>query len=214
MPQDMITLYQCQCGQKIPTGGKAIGESLICNKCQCFNVIIRSKLEGPQPEQGGITRMLTADEKVEVSAAFDNIVRRRATKQDSKAELFKSSWIFVLSLLGPYMGGFLASANLKSLGKPARAKRVLALSLITYLALAVFVIGAHKILSAGLLWSAIFAYSFFASLLITMTVSRDTRLGFENGATVQSPLVPALLAVVVALAEGFLAHTMSSGLAL
>lgn len=156
----------------------------------------------------GFRAPLAAEERLEVQAAWDNIMRRRTERRAGRTSLVRTGWIFTIGLVGPWMGAWLAARNLRELGKPGPAARVLVLGVLTYAAVVLGLLFGSTRLPAPAVWWIVFGYSFFGALLPALLQSRDTRLGFEDGGTVRSPLVPGLLALVVLIAEGFAARAL------
>jgi hypothetical protein len=201
-------VYTCECGASVPLENHKVGDVLDCRSCQKPRVLIRSRITGSLPENYGSMRFLTTEERLEVKSAFDNIVKRRGRRKTGQLTLVKSRWIFLLGLLGPYLSGFLAQQNLTALGKPVRGKRLLIVSLLSYLLVFGFLVATYNSISPWLSCALLFAYVFFMALYVTLSQVKDTLLGFENFSKAQFPLVPALIGVAVALGEGFLARTL------
>jgi hypothetical protein len=197
-------VYSCECGSSIPLGLHKVGDVVDCAQCQRARVIIRSKIQGNMPDNFGSMRFLSADERVEVNEAFKNIVQRRVAKKTGQLYLVKSRWVFLLGLLGPYMAGFLAMQNLSAVGKEVRGKRVFLLSSLSYIAIFGALLALYGQLSPWLSFSMLFGYTFFTALGVTLFQVKDTLYGFEKQARAQFPLVPTLIAVAVALGQGFL----------
>ncbi|MDF1665256.1 MAG: hypothetical protein P1V97_26070, partial [Planctomycetota bacterium] len=109
--------YTCECGADFVLNEHRIGDTITCLTCKSPKVLIRSKIRGSLPENYGSMRFLSRNEREQVQDAFANIVRRRKRKaKTGQVTLFKSRWIFLLGLLGPYMSGYLAQQNLTALG--------------------------------------------------------------------------------------------------
>jgi hypothetical protein len=153
---------------------------------------------------------LSADEKREVQSAWENILRRRRDRQRGPAELYSNNAIFLLSLVAPYLGALLAHNNLAVLGKGGRGRKLRSLAIGSYVALITGVSILWTAISPDLLAWLLCTYSFLSALLITLAQSRDTRLGFENRADSLSPIIPGLVAIVLALAQGFVAYALTS----
>lgn len=212
MADTIAASYVCECGHKTPlTEERTIGAQITCEGCRKLKVIIRSKIEGSLPDAFTQGRRLTASERLDVAAAWDNIKHRRAEKQPTRAELTRAPWIFFLSLLGVVVGGFLTYQNLRSLGKRGRGKRAFVLSILSHIALAGGLVWFRESLDNYQICAAVLGYCLGGAILLTALQSRDLRAGFENNARPQSALVPALIAMILALVEFFAARSFVGG---
>ncbi len=193
------------CKAEIDLAGRRVGDGLACPSCKAWVVVLRSRVVGDVPpamEMGGLG---PADQR-EVADALKRIKRRRVGANHAHVELYPSWAVFVAGVQF-YLAAILAGQNLIALGEQRRGRTIQLVGVISYLfvgggLLAATMLFGDKIPPAllGVVAAAIplgFAVWFTSA---QHSLANSAR---EHGARNASLLLPALVGVMLAIAQAF-----------
>jgi len=214
MSENLVApVYLCECGARTPLQEQVrIGDGLRCDGCDRHRVVLRSRIEGALPQSLGSGRLLSADDRAEVDDAWDSIKRRRAERQPRPVGLYRSRWVFLLGIVAPPLGAYIAAENMGQLGSPNEGRRLfVATSVVTGLAALCLSFYGSEIGRAGG-WSLCLGLAFVLALVSTLRQARASAVGNIVRSAPRSALVPLLFGVLIGIVEGFVASFLLGAL--
>ncbi len=197
---------KCACGASFDISGRRIGDTVECSSCRKSQVVLRSRATGEVPPADGAPGQVS-DRLPEVQASLERIRMRRAGHAARGVALYPLWSVFALGVFGFYIPAFLAGQNLIALGFPERGRRTQVVGIALY----AIVIGGilvafgrwHDDLANHWAWKFVMLAPLVGSIPFVLIGRGETAAAFEAGAKPASPVVPAVLGLLLGVAQFF-----------
>jgi hypothetical protein len=201
-----IPVLKCACGSLVPIPGRRIGDTVECSVCRKPQVVLRSKVQGDVLPVDGAPGQVS-DRLPEVQESLERIRLRRAGHAARGMALYPTWAIFALGVFGFYLPALLAGQNVIALGSGERGRRLQALGIALY----AIVIGGilvafgrwHDELASHWAWKFVTLLPLIGTIPFALTGREETQAAFDAGAKPASPVVPATLGLLLAVAQFF-----------
>lgn len=201
-----VPVLKCACGVLVEIPGRRIGDSVECPSCRKKQVVLRSKVEGDVPPADGAPGQVS-DRLPEVQESLERIRLRRAGHAARGVALYPLWAVFGLGVFGFYLPAVLHGQNLIALGFPERGRRMQALGIGIYAAVMAAILLAfgrwHDDLATQWAWKFVTLAPLLGTVPFVLVGRQETQAAFEAGAKPASPLVPAVLGLLLAVAQFF-----------
>jgi hypothetical protein len=201
-----IPTVKCACGATFAIPGHRIGDTVECTACRKSQVVLRSRVEGEVPPADGAPGQVS-DRLPEVAASLERIRLRRAGHAARGVALYPLWAIFGLGVFGFYLPAFLTGQNTIALGFGERGRRIQALGIGLYAALIAGILIAfgrwHDDLASHWAWKFVMLVPLVGSIPFVLMGRGETMSAFEAGAKPASPAIPAILGLLLAVAQFF-----------
>ncbi len=202
----LVPTLKCSCGHSVEIPGRRVGDSVECSACRKSQVILRSRVQGEVPPADGAPGHVS-DRLHEVTESLERIRLRKAGHAARGVALYPIWAVFSLGVFGFYLPAVLAGQNLIALGFPERGRRLQALGIGLY----ALVIGAiliafgrfHDELASHWAWKFVSLAPLAGTVPFVLAGRREIGAAFEAGAKAASPLVPAVLGLLLGIAQFF-----------
>lgn len=195
----------CACGVTFEIPGKRIGDTVKCSSCGALRVVIRSKAQGDVPPAVTAGK-LDDEEQREVQDALKRIKLRRAGRATAHVALYPS-WSVFLAGVQYYLSAIMAGQNLIALGDEKGGRRLMWMGVISYVLVGVGLLAltflAGPSLPRWVLYPLLLGIPLLHALWFTSSQHAPAQAAREAGAKNAPVVVPLLIGVILAIAQGF-----------